>query len=466
MLEQLYFYFTNDFHSNFEQWPRTANYLKKEKEKWEARGREVFLFDIGDHVDRVDEITEASLGKSNIELMNDIGYTAATIGNNEGITLPHEALFHLYDDANFPVICGNLKASNGDNPIWLSAEQSISTKHGTRIGVIGLTAAFYAFYKPLGWDVSDPYEFLDEQIASLNEQYDIIILLSHLGISEDEEIARRYPQIDIIMGGHTHHLLKNGTYENGVLLAAAGKGCFYTGAVHCEWNTEKKLMVSKVGYAEDVAGYQKDSKTNGAIAEMREFAQAELSLPIAELRVPLLNDWFQSGVLINGLADTLKRWTDADCAMLNAGLILDNLPAGVVTKGDLHRICPHPINPCVVEVDGDELLEIMRASETEELIQYKLKGFGFRGKVIGKMVFSSLEPVKEKHLNGSYFIRSAMINGEEIVPEQNYKLATADTFTFGRLFPEISKAKEKNYYLPEFLRDLLPETLRQIEKYK
>ena len=51
-------------------------------------------------------------------------------------------------------------------------------------------------------------------------------------------------------------------------------------------------------------------------------------------------------------------------------------------------------------------------------------------------------------------------NGEEIDPDRTYYIATADTFTFGRLLPEVAKSDSKQYFVPEFLRDLLAKTLR------
>lgn len=43
--------------------------------------------------------------------------------------------------------------------------------------------------------------------------------------------------------------------------------------------------------------------------------------------------------------------------MVNSGVILGPLKAGPVTKLDLHRICPHPINPVTVRLTGEELKE-------------------------------------------------------------------------------------------------------------
>src|SRR5699024_3517973 len=86
--------------------------------------------------------------------------------------------------------------------------------------------------------------------------------------------------------------------------------------------------------------------------------------------------------IMQKLTDTVKSWTVPDFAMLNAGLLMDQLAAGDVTYKYIHRICPHPINPCVVELTGSELKEVNRASFTKEFMELKLKGFGFRGEVL------------------------------------------------------------------------------------
>ena len=52
------------------------------------------------------------------------------------------------------------------------------------------------------------------------------------------------------------------------------------------------------------------------------------------------------------LANALKTWCGAEIGMVNAGVLLEGLEEGVVTRGDIHRICPHPINPCLLKVRG------------------------------------------------------------------------------------------------------------------
>ena len=55
--------------------------------------------------------------------------------------------------------------------------------------------------------------------------------------------------------------------------------------------------------------------------------------------------------------------TGADCAMFNAGIFLDGLKKGNISKYDIHRILPHPINLCVVEITGRQLKEVYSSGE-------------------------------------------------------------------------------------------------------
>ncbi|MEI3599559.1 MULTISPECIES: bifunctional metallophosphatase/5'-nucleotidase [unclassified Oceanobacillus] len=461
MKEKLYFYYTNDLHSDFSQWPRTAGYLKDMKKNRIAREDAHYLVDVGDHMDRVHPISEASMGKANVKLLNEVGYDVITLGNNEGITLSHDDLYHLYDGAEFEVVCANLKHKEHNPPAWLHDTRIIQTESGVRIGMIGLTAPFNAFYGLLGWYLTSPFEELEKQLASLKKEADIIILLSHLGISEDEAIARKFPDIDVIIGGHTHHLLRTGEYVNNSLLTAAGKHCMYVGEVILTYDHDKKELIQKEAYTTDVSSYPEDEDTRGLLTELEKEASGILGTEVVYLEEGFQADWFSDVPMMQDLTETVRKWTDADASLLNAGLLLDGLPKGMVTYGDIHRICPHPINPVVVHLRGDELIEVIRASLKKDFMEIQLKGFGFRGKVIGRMLFAGLSISTTLRANGTEAVTGVTFcDGSAVEKQKTYRIATADTFTFGRLLPEIAKSEMKQYFLPEFLRDLLLDTLR------
>lgn len=63
--------------------------------------------------------------------------------------------------------------------------------------------------------------------------------------------------------------------------------------------------------------------------------------------------------------------------------------------------------------------------------------------------------------DGLTHITNIKINGRPINLKRTYEVATLDMFTFGHLFPAISAAKIKKYYMPELLRDLLAWKLKK-----
>ena len=71
MLEKIHIFHTNDLHSHFEYWLRMQNFIKEQRQLLASRGEVSFLFDIGDHMDRSNIYTEATLGKGNVELLNE-----------------------------------------------------------------------------------------------------------------------------------------------------------------------------------------------------------------------------------------------------------------------------------------------------------------------------------------------------------------------------------------------------------
>lgn len=94
---------------------------------------------------------------------------------------------------------------------------------------------------------------------------------------------------------------------------------------------------------------------------------------------------------------------------------------------------------------GKELEEIYWQAKDEGLVHKHIKGLGFRGTLLGVFVFDRISLHEE-----AFFI-----NGTEVDDEKIYTVALPDMFTFGHFFKNILPQKEKKYFLPEFLRDIL-----------
>ncbi|WP_186672670.1 bifunctional UDP-sugar hydrolase/5'-nucleotidase [Sporosarcina sp. BP05] len=444
-IETIHFYHTNDIHSHFESWPQISRFLSDEKRKHTIEGDACYLFDMGDHVDRSHPFTEGTKGQGNIRLLNEAGYDAVTIGNNEGITMSKEALSALYEDAKFDVILSNLFEEDGSRPKWLVPYTIYVTELGTRIGVIGATAEYKAFYSKLGWQITPPRENLKLVAESIADETDMIVCLSHMGIHEDEKLAVECPEIDIIFGAHTHHLFHEGKLIGNTLLAATGKYGEYVGHVTVKFNGDTKevlQMTAQLVRADSVKSNEEDIEKVNKLIQMGKQAMEE---QVFYNPSHLSQNLFDGSPLSTFFGRALIAYSQADCAMFNAGIFLGSLDKGWVTKEDLHSLLPHPINLCLITLDGSALKDVYELSLTKEWPQIEIKGLGFRGTIMGAMIHERLY----KNRYGQLFA-----GNREVIAGGKYTLATLDMFTFGFFFPSLKHA-EIEYFMPELIRDVV-----------
>ncbi|MBS7726714.1 5'-nucleotidase C-terminal domain-containing protein, partial [Vibrio cholerae] len=136
--------------------------------------------------------------------------------------------------------------------------------------------------------------------------------------------------------------------------------------------------------------------------------------PVVHLKESLPVDWFHETAFSHMLANALKTWCGAEIGMVNAGVLLEGLEEGVVTRGDIHRICPHPINPCLLKVPGKTLREVILKARRPNMENLEVKGFGFRGKVMGKMIYAGVEVIPDTIPGNKILLEDVLINGESL----------------------------------------------------
>jgi 5'-nucleotidase len=441
-METIQIYHTNDVHSHLKRWPRIKHFISEKRLEHQKSGDCFFLFDIGDFIDRWHPLSDGTKGRGNVELLNDCHYTAITIGNNEGVNLSFDDLNSLYEGAAFDIIVANLYKDTR-HPHWVSPFKIYHSNEGTRIGIIGVTAYFTLLYKLLGWELTEPIAELKKWLPIVKKQSDVIILLSHLGLTIDEQIAIECPEVDVILGGHTHHKLPEGKQVGGTLLAGTGKHGNFVGQVTISLDKEKKIKKKEATLYEVMklpAVPDEKLQANGLYSQGKKM----LNQKIISLSQPYPHDHFKETQLAKTLCSAIREWCEADCAFINAGLLLGPL-SGNVTKFDLLKVCPHPINPCKIVLTGQELTQLLLETRQSDWELREVKGLGFRGSIMGTSVYDQIEFREEQ----------IFIIGNELNPEKNYSIAIPDMFTFGHFFTDVLKNKEKQYFLPEFLRDIL-----------
>lgn len=402
----------------------------------------MFYVDIGDHVDRSHPYTEATLGKGNIELLNKATCDVATLGNNEGITLTQDQLKHLYDDAEFDVICANLREVGSKEPYF--KPYTIKETNGIKIGFIAATVEFTPFYLALDWEVADAFDWIEKYLQELKQQVDVIVMMSHLGMYDDETLANKFPEIDLILSSHTHHHFDKGERVNGVLLAAAGRYGEYIGEVTLQFEDGKLTSKNAALIEADVLSQVENDYYNKGKAILKNTVIKKDALPI-DRRL------YSAGRFSSLLAYVLKDFTGSDAGLIHTGLIASSFEGGELTEYSLHKVLPHAINAVQIELTGREMKEIFTQANRHEYKDEIVRGLGFRGDIFGCFVTDNIHYIQSER---EYYI------GDELIDEKKiYKLGTLDMYTFGRIFPQFRYSK-KEYLVPDLLRDIIKDYLQ------
>lgn len=154
-------------------------------------------------------------GDVETELMNIMGYDAATIGNHE-FDFGLENMARIFRKAKFPIVCANYDFT-GTVVEGLVKPYVIIKRKGVRIGIFGLSPKLDGLVMAstcAGVRYSDPIKTANAVADKLKneEKCDVVICLSHLGWEEaglnDMEMMAKTRNIDLVLGGHSHSYFK------------------------------------------------------------------------------------------------------------------------------------------------------------------------------------------------------------------------------------------------------------------
>ncbi|MDD2450325.1 NAD nucleotidase [Sulfurovum sp.] len=149
-------------------------------------------------------------GEADVELMNETGFDAFTLGNHE-FDEGDDVLAKFIDKANFPVISANVEVLKGSVLSDKWKPYIVKEIDGQKVGIIGLETAqkTSASSRP-----SSAVSFYDEILRAQRYTDELraqgvekIILLSHFGYDNDQRLAQNTKGIDVIIDGDSHTLL-------------------------------------------------------------------------------------------------------------------------------------------------------------------------------------------------------------------------------------------------------------------
>lgn len=210
---------TNDFHNALNA--DGAARLRAAKDG--LSGMPCLLLDAGDAIG-AGNVGVNPFGEPILDRMSDLGYHAMTMGNRE-FHFFHAALETKISRARFPVLCANVRPrrENLSLPVepWRRFDLS-----GLRTTVFGVTVPMITERMKVAavssFVFDDPVAAAAALVPTLRRDCDLLIALTHIGLREDERLARAVPGIDLIIGGHSHVSLPVPERVDGTPIVQAG----------------------------------------------------------------------------------------------------------------------------------------------------------------------------------------------------------------------------------------------------
>lgn len=337
------------------------------EEQRAIHGDKVILLDAGDTIHGTN-IVNLFGGQPAIEVMNAMGYNAMTLGNHE-FNFGQETLLARVEDANFPVLGANVFYEDDGSVFTVSAY--IEEFNGIRVAVLGLVAQDTPVVthpaNVEGLRFADPVEvgaYLARRLK-IHQDADVVIALTHVGYGVDEALAWAAPDIDIIVGGHSHTTLEEPANINGTIVVQANEYGNYLGAlaIDVELRTVMDYDYQLIPVGADIP---KHPEIAAIIDEWHEVMTARLGETVARTGM----DWngereyvrTQETNLGNLVTDIMRAATDADIAITNGGGIRASINRGEITVEDIYTVLPFDNTLVVLELTGFQILEALEHS--------------------------------------------------------------------------------------------------------
>lgn len=376
--EKLVLLHTNDTHSQIDPNDKNLGGIQRRKvivDSIRAEYPNVLLMDAGDAVQGTLFFTIYG-GEVETRMMNELGYDYAILGN------------HDFDNGVHPLAL-NLKNSNVG---WISTNYDLEEselqpffkpyaikEYGDRkIGIIGLNL------NPKGMISEGNYDgvkYLDAIKAANatawhlkhNEKVDAVIALTHVGYDgvspSDKDIAASSEDIDVILGGHSHTLIRPGSGMEWVR-NAAGDSVLVTqnsksGQIVAEVVLDLDSLETKAPVYRQIAVDSRlddriDRSLDSILAPYRAGVEDMMKLKIGKTARELSND---DAPLLNFLSDFILESAlpltgqRADLALMNKGSIRRSLPKGDITQGEIIMMQPFDNRIVVEEISGADLAD-------------------------------------------------------------------------------------------------------------
>jgi 2',3'-cyclic-nucleotide 2'-phosphodiesterase (5'-nucleotidase family) len=381
-------------------------------------------------------------GVPELQLLQQLGFEAFLLGNHE-FDVGAAQLGKIFQSArlnsHFHILSSNARNLAAVPALDSLVQPHLILKRGNlRVGIFGLTT-------PATNVESNPAPvFLDSALIAVAQQEiralraagcQVVILLSHLGLPLDRQLAAALSGVDAIIGGHSHDALKQPVMVKGIPIVQAGEFYRYVGKLRLVYDGNRSRVLDytlqeideQVPEAPEVAAlinrlqqgviahfspllgnpYQPVSRTGRMLSHVPASPE-KLLTPVGELVTAALR-WYVK---------------EADCALEPTGHIVENLYPGAVTPADVFRVYPYGYNAtdhlgfrvATIALTGGEIQSILAALATH--IDFANRKFDYLLQSQG--LHFTLMPGQSGLVPGTI-----TLNGKPLQPDSLYTIVTS-----------------------------------------
>jgi 2',3'-cyclic-nucleotide 2'-phosphodiesterase (5'-nucleotidase family) len=363
---------TNDMHSKIDNMAKLAwlaDSLRRENPY-------VFLLSAGDNFTGnpvVDMIPDK--GYPMIDLMNHCRFDVSAVGNHE-FDLGQPTMNKRFAEARFPFISCNIDATGA----MLRQMSPFIVLEAGKDATIAVVSAIQL--NSSGIPDSHPsnlegIRFSDGLVKTqeyrwLKQKYGILVGLTHLGVEDDIRLADSMPEFDVILGGHSHTLIRVPIIENGVMIGQAGAHLRFIGKTTL---TIENGRVSDREY-EIIEASSLTGENKKVRSLINKYNTNETFDRVVGMTESPLTGCDELGSL---MADAVTDQLGTDIAFQNKGGIrIHSIPAGNITLKTIYQLDPFGNQVVVIKMNVEEIRSLICAGyNLEKEIDLQVSGITY-----------------------------------------------------------------------------------------
>ena len=348
---------------------RVAHIINRER----ARGDRVLYVESGDLFQGA-PIFNAFMGEACLRAMSNLNPDAFVIGNHEFDTGLGNLIVQTKKWVSFPFLAANYYFLEENELRDYVRPYTIVNNGGLRIALLGIgDFSSLSSITDIGNSMKllplDMVETVEYYVALLRPQVDLIVVLSHAGLSHDQEFIKATEGVDIVFGGHLHIVLnppkvvKNRIGED-VLLVHSGAFAKYVGRLDAVVRMDPETGRYRVrSHDYDLFPVDATVPEDPEMAQLMHQYRLKLNQMIDLTSVfgysaKLLTKYGYEGgdsSLGNLVSEAIRKFGRVEIGFTNTLGIRSNMYPGPITFDDLYNIFPFENTITLLYMSGVDL---------------------------------------------------------------------------------------------------------------